>query len=705
MDQSSATDYEFEGFRLDTVQQVLLSGAGEPIALPSRAFEALRYLVERSGELVEKSALMNAVWPRAVVEENNLSQCILTLRRALGESAGERRFILTIPGRGFKFVAPVREVPHLRFDLPAGPLAQPPAGAPPRAGPRRSVLLALALLIGAAGVALWWRLASPAPVTVPAEYAALTDVADSATAPAVSPDGHLLAFIRGGGPFLSAGQIWLELLPDGEPVQLTHSSDLIFAPAFTPDGSHVAYSVTQRQPGGHWDTWVVPITGGEPALLLPNASGLSYIGAHTLLYSEFKQGLHLGIATSHDDRSQHRDVYLPAHERGMAHYSWLSPDGKSVLVVEMDESAAFRRCRLVPFDGSSSGVHVGPEGACISAAWSPDGRWMYFSVGLAGHAHLWRQAYPGGQPEQITFGPTDEETVAVAPDGRSLLTALGRDQSTLWLHDATGERILGTGNQAFAPWLSADARRAYFLVARGSGEPPELRRLDIASGRADSILSGFAIRGYDISSDETQVVFSTGHGAASQVWIAPLDHHGAPRLLARAADEAAFDQGGVVYFRSIGLHENTLHRIRADGSDERKLLAGPIAEFHAVAPDGKHVAVDLPAAGSLPSAWLAPVDGGQPVLLREGWWPSRWSRDGRHLYLEVGQGGGSERPGRTALLPLGADGLPAASTLRLADTGAVIPHPEQSLSLSADPSVYVYASDEIRRNIYRIPLH
>ena len=103
------------------------------------------------------------------------------------------------------------------------------------------------------------------------------------------------------------------------------------------------------------DTWIVPITGGETVRLLPNASGLSFIGPHQVMYSEFKTGLHLGIVTSLDDRSQHREIYLPDHERGMAHFSYLSPDRKSVLVVEMDRTANFQRCRLVPFDGSSPG--------------------------------------------------------------------------------------------------------------------------------------------------------------------------------------------------------------------------------------------------------------------------------------------------------------------------------------------------------------
>jgi DNA-binding winged helix-turn-helix (wHTH) protein len=132
MDQTSTPSYEFEGFRLDTVLQVLSSPTGEPIALPFRAFETLRYLVERSGEIVEKSSLMKAVWPRTVVEENNLNQCIFTLRKVLGEAAGERRFILTVPGRGFKFVAPVNVIPNSGHEshAHADPSVRQPVPAP-----------------------------------------------------------------------------------------------------------------------------------------------------------------------------------------------------------------------------------------------------------------------------------------------------------------------------------------------------------------------------------------------------------------------------------------------------------------------------------------------------------------------------------------------------------------------------------------------
>lgn len=80
----------------------------EPITLTSKVFETLLYLVEHRGELVEKATLMKAIWPNVVVEENNLTQNISALRRALGETALEHRFIVTVPGRGYRFVAEVR---------------------------------------------------------------------------------------------------------------------------------------------------------------------------------------------------------------------------------------------------------------------------------------------------------------------------------------------------------------------------------------------------------------------------------------------------------------------------------------------------------------------------------------------------------------------------------------------------------------------
>jgi DNA-binding winged helix-turn-helix (wHTH) protein len=102
------TVYLFDGFQLDVTRHQLVSSGGLVQPLNSRAMEALLLLVTNAGELVEKRRLMQTVWPNAIVEDNNLNQCILAIRKALGETAGSNRYIMTVPGRGYRFVSPVR---------------------------------------------------------------------------------------------------------------------------------------------------------------------------------------------------------------------------------------------------------------------------------------------------------------------------------------------------------------------------------------------------------------------------------------------------------------------------------------------------------------------------------------------------------------------------------------------------------------------
>ena len=99
--------YAFEGFRLDAQHRVLSRANGEPIPLAPKVFDTLLYFVERPGQLIAKRELLEAIWPHVVVEENNLNQAISALRRVLGETPGAHRFIVTEPGRGYRFVAAV----------------------------------------------------------------------------------------------------------------------------------------------------------------------------------------------------------------------------------------------------------------------------------------------------------------------------------------------------------------------------------------------------------------------------------------------------------------------------------------------------------------------------------------------------------------------------------------------------------------------
>lgn len=103
--------YEFGPFRVDAVKQTLVRD-GETVALTPKAFQLLLVLVRRSGEMITKDELMQAVWPATFVEETNLSRNIFSLRKALGETE-QNRFIITVPGRGYRFAEEVRQAPEL----------------------------------------------------------------------------------------------------------------------------------------------------------------------------------------------------------------------------------------------------------------------------------------------------------------------------------------------------------------------------------------------------------------------------------------------------------------------------------------------------------------------------------------------------------------------------------------------------------------
>jgi len=577
----------------------------------------------------------------------------------------------------------------------------------PTPAPRRMlkyVIAVSALVLLAVVVGLFNFKRTSTPVTLPSEYTQLTNFNDSAISPSFSRNGQMLTFIRGGefccNNDRGQGQVYVKLLPNGESVQLTYDAGAKFGPVFTPDGSRITYTAFAA-PG--WNTWTVPVISGTPTLYLPNAFGLTWITDQHVLFSEIMTGtiLHMGLVTAKESRAEPRDIYFPEHERAMAHFSHLSPDRKSVLIVEMDSTIAWQPCRLVPFDGSSAGRQVGPHGQCKSTGWSPDGKWMYFSVTVANNSHLWRQRFPDGAPEQITFGPNEEEGVAIDPDGHSLVTSVGGRQAAIWIHDAGGERPISSEGYAFAPRLSRDSRRLFYLLRKdSSASVNELRSLDLASGKSESVLPGVSVRDYDISLDENEVAYtSTSSDGESQIWLASLDRRSAPRPIAHSGYAVSFGAKDELVFLELDKKVNYLYRIKKDGTGLERITETPIQNKGRLSRDGEWVLATV-AEGEI----AIPVHGGTSRKFPGG----LWSLDGRFFYLQPLASNATASGGRTYVIPLPAGkplpDLPAAESDWAKLPGVqIIPH--GAVSPGPDPSMYVFTRTELMRNLFRIPLH
>jgi eukaryotic-like serine/threonine-protein kinase len=590
----------------------------------------------------------------------------------------------------------------------------------PRRGKWIWIAAGAAALVAIGGIA--WGILRPKSSGAPArlEYKQLTDFADSAVGPALSPDGRMLAFIRSDNPFEGPGEVYVKLLPDGSPVQVTHDGLWKEGPVvFSPDGSRIAF--TDGGSGG--DTWTAPVLGGEPARLVAHSSGLSWIetvpGQQRVMFSSMPgQGIHMGIFESTESRSELRTVYLPAGVNGMAHRSFLSPDRRSVLIVEMD-LGAWKPCRLVPFDGSSAGTRVGPQPAqCTYAGWSPDGEWMYLSANTGNGYHIWRQRYPNGTPEQLTSGATEEEGISFDPDGRSFVTSVGASQSTLWVHDARGDRQITSEGFAFLPSFSGDGKTLYHLErSRASRRfvSGELWAVSLETGRSTRLLPDYLMENYAVSPDGKRIVFvSIDEPGRSQLWLAPLDASSPPRRLPSKgySARALFDpHGGVLFVDEDGGAPYLFH-VNDDGTGMQKLFPRSVLFLYSVSSDGKAVAVWADNGSIEVDAY----DGSSQTVIcqhcgtageeNRGVTPAMvsWSPDRKFLYVHASR----TRQSYAVPLPPGqlVPPLPPAGLARLTDA-ANLPgaktFPEPRAYGGADPSVYAYPRVTTHRNIYRIP--
>lgn len=524
-------------------------------------------------------------------------------------------------------------------------------------------VMALLLLATVAIVILLLRREQTAPAG-PLTIAPITAFNDAVTEPALSPDGKMLAFIRGAGELTFPGQVYVKLLPDGQPVQLTRDSYPKGMVAFSPDGSRITYSVTT--PAGSWDTWTVPVLGGEARPFLPNASGLRWIAPQRLMFSEMGTGFHMKLVSATENRTEARDVYVPESPRGMAHRSSLSPDRKSVLVAEMDNGGMLP-CRLVAFDGPGANRTAGPTtGRCFNASWSPDGRWMYFTSSARGKSQVWRQRFPDGPPEQLTFGPTEVQGLAVDPDGRSLITSIGLDQGSVWVSENGVERQVSYEGSALLPmWgdgfptsvFSPDGSKLYYLVDVGANRgfgSGELWVADLTTRMTEKVLPGFAINSYDISADGAQVVFAvTGEDSQSRIWLARLDRRTAPTQLPPTdARGPVFGRDNDVFYRGRDGNRWYIYRLALDSNRATKFKDQEAVNPPTVSPDGRWLLSVLAVAGQDTTTVLKafPTRGGEPMTICAACFV-KWTRDQASMLVSFENTNGGDS-GATFVFPL-----------------------------------------------------
>jgi Tol biopolymer transport system component/DNA-binding winged helix-turn-helix (wHTH) protein len=592
--------YEFGDFRLEPARRRLLHYSGGAVELTGKPFDALVFLVERAGVPVTRGDLLEALWPRTIVEDNSLNKLIAALRRALGDDG--HRYIVTLPGRGYQFVADVRKTePQAPTKAePLQPLTAVPGTASlsvRRAG-RRSVatVVLLGVLCSAALLFAWAKLDSwyAVPDTAAADAALgavvrvspLTAYAGTELSPSLSPDGQSIAFSWDGEG--GNRDIYVARIGGSGALRLTEAPEPDRDPVWSPDGSQIAFL---RQIGPYsFDLMLVsPVGAGTRRIRTVFMRPADVWGSPLLAWTPSSDGLVFTTRSSDDATSAHHlyaltlssgdtvqltdgdDVYdtapaLSSDGRWLAfvrHSGWLV-HVRGVLQVQSFKAAleGARDTILVPVPEAGEEL---PCDSIYSPSWSARGRYLAFVA--------------GADLIEWEYGAT--ASTRVYP-GRAILgrcTASGELSAISIVRDGASARAVvasvNGGSDIFAQRLSQDTHAAVGT---------SVRRFYSSAGEIQP----------HFSPDGQRVAFVSARDGNSDVWVAAANDGSPTRL--------------------------TDMRVPTVGTPRWSR-------------DGKQLAFFARAAqGAESQVYVLDPDGGVPRHLGAGWGPE-WSADGEYLYV------------------------------------------------------------------------
>lgn len=513
-------EYEFGPFRLDPAERLLMR-EGHPVPLTPKAFDLLVYLVERAGRLVEKQALMAALWPDAVVEEANLAYNVSAVRKALGDGQEGEQFIQTVPTRGYRFVAPVREV------------SAAPAAAPPRKPRGLAAPVAAALAVGALiGGFIAWRVSQsrlPVRPVVRFEIPAAITIRQVG-APALSPDGARLAYIARGP---EGRQLFVRALDSVNAVALPRTAGAR-QPFFSPDGRAIGFFTGEL-------LMKVELATGHVTKLCParNPRGATW-GTDNRIY--FSPMPYSGISVVSADGGEPRELTKVSPEEVAHGWPELLPGGHHLLFSRWDsEILDDAKIEALSLEGGERRTVM--EGG-FGARYIPTGHLVYLRSGtLMAVPFDARTLRVGGTAvkvvEGIAFGSTVGQVLfGVSPAGTLAYfpgTVIGERTQMVWMEVAGKSRQALDAPPGFYvdPALSPDGRRLALAPTYGTHQDIWVTDLTRGSWTRLTVNPRHDTAPVWRPDDPDSILFSMGRGGSrvADLFSVPADASPPPELV------------------------------------------------------------------------------------------------------------------------------------------------------------------------------
>jgi DNA-binding winged-HTH domains len=623
--------YEFGPYRLDTAEQLLLRD-GKPVPLTPKVFETLVALVERSGHLVEKEELMKLVWSDVAVEESNLTNNVAAIRKLLGQGKSGPSYIETVPKRGYRFTAPVKELPpetlvvekrtvtrvvteeteeetqneKVASAIESAPIIRTVTVTPNSARRSNWLVMAVILVVGSASAyGIYWLIArsqarNRASASVPFSAMAISRVTSSGKSKhaAISPDGKYIAHVTEDA---EGNSLWIRHVTAPSDVRLSGPAESEYLwVAFAPDGNSIYYITLDRDKG---DTGLyrIPVLGGPSAMagydlwpvgFSPNRKEMAFIKM------DIGETSYLMIANA--DSTNQRILAgrkKPDFFRGEWNAPAWSPDGKSIAcpVRLTDDKGEFETILGINVkDGSQTPLTTMRWSSVGQPAWLADGTGLLLTARerSTGPSQVWHIAVKSGDATRVTHDLNDYHDLSLTQDSSRLAVVQDQAVSNMWVArdgDAASARqiVSEIGPINLLAW-TRDGRIVYHSNA---GESSEIWVTN-ADGtmRRQLTVDARVSDGLTVSPDDLYIFFVSDRAGHFNIWRVDADGQNLKQVTTGEGEffpECSPDGEWLIYQQ--GYYEPRLWKMRIDGSS-RVQLTVTRGNRPAVSADGQTIA-------------------------------------------------------------------------------------------------------------------
>ncbi len=631
--------YEFENFRLDTVERVLLRD-NKHVPLAPKAFQMLCVLVANHGKVVDKERLMNEVWADSFVEEGNLAFHARMIRKALDDDAAHPKFIETIPRRGYKFIAEVRSVSSEHRSVNNDGRAKPKK--------RSWMAVVSVVLFGAAVITItgWFAgntvfRSEGAPILSTKFASEKITSSGNVEVAAISPDGAYAAYVDAAGGMQS---VWMRQLSTGESIQIVRpTEDQYTSLSFSGDGKSIFFA--KKPASGHVPASLYRITalGGVPVRVVENINGFASVSPDDkrlgFARCAYKPDNFCELLVADTDGQNERKLFTtasPNHMRGNA----FSPDGRSIAVAYGNSFTGTNSFRIAEIDletGQQRDVSERLFFDIKHLAWLPDASGIIFSAKelLGSASWLWHVSRSAGECSLLAGDPNSYAIVSLSRNADKMIATHVSNNFRLYFDDGTGARPLAAARDfAYAPdghiVYASDDRNIWEINADGTGQ----RQL------TNDPAIDFSPR---VSPDGRFIYFTSNRSGRNQVWRMDADgtnqiqvtrtEGGFPRLVTTDGKFVLYLAG-----RTEQLWKVDTETFEETQLNEKKLL------LPALSPNGKFAAHFIRTAGLFKIEIFRLADQQVERTMEYGEGKSslvivEWSPDSRSIYFITDDGG------------------------------------------------------------------